>query len=40
MDNVLRQVPVIRDQGRTPGTAGPTTFRAWCEEVLRRAVQS
>ena len=23
---------------RTPGTASPTTFRQWCEEVLKPAV--
>ncbi|MFI8849654.1 NAD(P)H-binding protein [Streptomyces sp. NPDC053499] len=30
------------DEGvqRTPQTASPTTFRAWCEEVLRPAVQA
>ncbi|MCQ8187705.1 NAD(P)H-binding protein [Streptomyces rugosispiralis] len=25
---------------RTPGTASPTTFRQWCEEVLKPAVQA
>ncbi|GDY59899.1 hypothetical protein SVIO_105220 [Streptomyces violaceusniger] len=30
------------DQGvrRTPETASPTTFRQWCEEVLKPAVQA
>ncbi|MFF4528442.1 NAD(P)H-binding protein [Streptomyces sp. NPDC001407] len=40
--DMMRSKDAGLDDGvrRTPGTANPTTFRTWCEEVLKPAVQA